>query len=1108
MAEENKEPKDVKLYSADSEINGDTQDDQEVVVDQSDKDFDESKSGKLPRILILTDDLIAQYSENNVLNEYRDIDLRVITKLAPYPNGVYDQDIFGSLFSDRCNCGSMRTPGYPCPRCGSMILTDDEQYKRFARIELPVFYTTVYKQKRLIKLIKANFNVVTDFKSKFFADLHWTTDKALDICQWNYDPNNKDTLTLSDTITDYTNCSWEGLLKILTENFPDLVNEFRSYINQYVLVVPIALRAPVIRVNDNGERKLENNLITIIYKNIIYAIQNYYNEEFPSIKSEASKAMFRGCLRRLISHNLNKLSNLLQSSKSNMARYMQSHRLANSGRCVIVEDANLKVDEVTIPRFLMYECCREEFIKFIAKKKNINEKEAEIIYRTQSDLEDTQKMFDEYINGEPGKPETAKYVIINRAPTLYSYGMFACRVKLTYDYCMKIPQGLCPPLNADFDGDQMAFYAVPKELNNDVNEGLGAKSRFFYRKNNKPLFVPDQEILQGLILATRITIQPNPLKFDSIAEAKQYRKEHPDKFKWQTQCVIDGKRTTLGRAILSEMFGKDIDSYLNSIKADSIDGKNALWLYEQMRDYDPNDRVTRIRNIQRFAVQVATMSGSTAIRLADLYLNIDDEYYEEMKKIAANEDLPEKVKEMKIRDIYANYQTKMLKNIPEEVRQTIKDSVTSKVDQLIAMALPQINVGPDGSFHLGTSSLARGMSSHDYIWHAVDNRAVQDIKQQDVPQSGYVTRQYVYLASEWVFRDREDKKNKGILVEGKFADGRTLVDGSIQKGPAKTPVLVRSVITSTLPAGIITHDMITNKFQYKDGDRIGMTSITSFTESLTQAGLALKHGGNLMSLDDREELLAPEDGTVKIVDNIWIQFTGKSGKVYKWPKSDNWITSYKEGGVYKKGELFGCNFKHVTPSMTGLVPLIMLLKAKGTVGKKSFEKLKPSTSDCYAREDGEIHYTYDSKTEEYKVFIGSDEYYYASDCQYHFPDGAKVKKYDRICSGVYNMQVGLEHYTDPVELYYFFRKQFKEYMNISDDLIEFVYRLSISKTEDNRLQMQSVLKNIYGSESFYKSLAFADARKSFEKIGYQGIDFVADPFTQVMLPLIVNNEIK
>jgi hypothetical protein len=1108
MTEEIKATEELKKqFSAESEINGDTQDDQEVVIDQSDSDFDENKSGKLPRILILTDDLIAQYSERNVLVEYRDIDLRVTTKLAPYPNGVYDQDIFGSLFGDRCNCGTMRTPGYPCPRCGSMILTDEEQYKRFARIELPVFYTTVYKQKRLIKLIRANFAVKTDFKSKFFTDLHWTTDKVLDICQWNYDPNEKDTLTVTDTITDYTNCSWEGLLKILTEYYPNLVDEFRSYVNQYVLVVPIALRAPVIRVNDNGERKLENNLITIIYKNIIYAIQNYYNEEFPAIKSESSKSMFRGCLRRLISHNLNKLSNLLQPSKANMARYMQSHRLANSGRCVIAEDSNLRVDEVVIPRFLMYECCRDEFIKFIAKKKNINEKEAEIIYKTQSDLDDTQKMFDEYINGEPGKPETAKYVIINRPPTLYSYSMFACRVKLTYDYCMKIPQGLCKPFNADFDGDQMAFYAVPKELNNDVNEGLGSKNRFFYRKNNVPLYVPDQEILQGLILATRIIIQRTPLKFDSIAEAKEYRKAHPDQFKWQTLCVINGKRTTLGRAILSELFNKDVDGYLEGIKADNIDGKNVLWLYEQMREYDPNDRMNRIRDIQQFAVQVATMSGSTAVRLADLYLNIDNDIYAEMKKVWDNEDLSDKAKEVKIRDLYTQYQTRMLKEIPEDVRQTIKDSVTSKVDQLIAMALPQVNVGPDGSFHLGTTSLAAGMSSHDYIWHATDNRAVQDIKQQDVPQSGYVTRQYVYLASEWIFKDGEDKKNRGILLDGKFADGRTLVDGSIQHGPAKTPVLVRSVITSTLPAGVITKDMTSNKFDYKDGDRIGMTNITSFTESLTQAGLALKHGGNLMTLSDQEELLAPDEGKVSS-DDHWVYFTNSKGKVYKYPKAEHWTVSFKEGGVYKKGELVGCNYKHVTPSMTGLVPLIMLLKAKGTVGHKSFEKLKPTASDCYAREDGEIHYTYDSKSGEYKVFIGSDEYYYSPDCQYIFADGQKVKKYDRICSGVYDMQVGLEHYIDPVELYYFFRKQFKEYMNINDDLIEFVYRLSISKTEDNRLQMQSVLKNIYGSESFYKSLAFADARKSFEKIGYKGIDFVADPFTQVMLPLIVNNEIK
>ena len=52
-----------------------------------------------PKIQLLTDDITAMYSESNVLTDYRDINLKVITKLEPYPNGVYDQDIFDCTLS-------------------------------------------------------------------------------------------------------------------------------------------------------------------------------------------------------------------------------------------------------------------------------------------------------------------------------------------------------------------------------------------------------------------------------------------------------------------------------------------------------------------------------------------------------------------------------------------------------------------------------------------------------------------------------------------------------------------------------------------------------------------------------------------------------------------------------------------------------------------------------------------------------------------------------------------------------------------------------------------------------------------------------------------------
>jgi hypothetical protein len=75
-------------------------------------------------------------------------------------------------------------------------------------------------------------------------------------------------------------------------------------------------------------------------------------------------------------------------------------------------------------------------------------------------------------------------------------------------------------------------------------------------------------------------------------------------------------------------------------------------------------------------------------------------------------------------------------------------------------------------------------------------------------------------------------------------------------------------------------------------------------------------------------------------------------------------------------------------------------------------------------------------------------------------------------------------------------------------LIELLYVLLVRDHGEGYLEMKSVIQNIHGSDSFFKSLAFGDARKSFQKIGYEGMDFVADPITSVILSLVMNNEIK
>ena len=1055
------------------------------------------------RIEILTDEKIVELTKNNVLTEHRDINLKV-EKLDPYEKGVYDPTIFGALQVNRCNCGNIRTPGIRCPRCGTNVLSQEESFKRFGRIESPVYYYNKYKITNFISLIKTNFKkIVTDFESKYFEGKRWYDQAVLDVCQFEYDKSS-DTLTVTDKIDDFTKCSFEGLISLIHLNKPDILEEARAYLNQYIIVLPIAMRRPMLRIRD-GKRVLENDKITGVYKNIIYCIHQFYKTTFPKINSELVKAYFRGSLRALISRDLESISEIMRPSDENMARTIISNRVPNSGRAVIVPDPTLKADEVVIPRHLMYETCMDEFVQYIADKKGTTTKKAEEIYKNEYDDPETQRLFEEYIAGDDDLE--AKYVIINRAPTLYELSMAVCKVKLTNDYVMKIPQALCPPLNADFDGDAMTYYSIPKKMNELMTSAMSPKNIFLYKKNHKPLYVPTHEMMHGLIQASKVYVPDKLETFDSLQDLKDYKKMNRD-FKYQTMVILNGQKTTLGREILSELFDKDVNAYLEDDFKGNINSDNCIFLYEQLRGKP--DRLERIRDISEFALKVTTLSGSTAPRISELYVHIDKKYLDEIRAIESNEKLDQKTKDSTIRTIYEEFQKKVLKEIPDHIKTGVTETSRAKLPQLRDMSVQQLNVGPDGVFHLSETTLVGCMSPLDYKNHAIENRAVQDIKQLSVPMSGYVTRQFNYLASEYLLIDGEDEKNEGIYLKESEAEGRTRVNGTVVgKSKSDEPVKVRSILTSTLGPNKITLDMLSNVVNYPKGSKVGMSMISSLTETLTQSGLALKHSGNLFQFPGSgdkypEWILSPDSGKLKIEDG-WVILTTKTGKEYKWPEGNRFAQSLpRNGDTYDKGDVLGRHYLMVTPSYR-LDRIIKLCSANPVSGNKTFQNNKKILSDCYSRNSGVLRYIKDEDNK-FKVMIGDEEYRYDPENMYYVPDGTEVKKYQRICSGTLDLKNLTNKEKDYIEVYKYFKIQFDELLPVSPELIEFLFSLLVRRGED-KVQVQSLVKSVKGSSSFFKSLAFGYAGRTLKEITYEGKDIGSDPITSVILPLILSNKI-
>lgn len=385
--------------------------------------------------------------------------------------------------------------------------------------------------------------------------------------------------------------------------------------------------------------------------------------------------------------------------------------------------------------------------------------------------------------------------------------------------------------------------------------------------------------------------------------------------------------------------------------------------------------------------------------------------------------------------------------------------------------------------------------------------------------------------NNFLYKNGEDPDNQGLLIPRYKALGRTTVDGKvISDKPIANPseddlVLIRSIVTKNKgDLNVVTPDLLgKNKYDFTDGAAIGLSFGTSLMEGTTQAALGLKHGGHERVLDLTSYLKAPKDCTFR-EEGKWIYLKVRGGEL-KYPRPDNLVTMGKD--TFKAGEEICCAYNTTSP-IYKLNCMINLLRARGSNGQRYFEKENVLVSDCYALNDGVIRYDED-KNGNIRVYIDNEEYQYNPKCMYYFPDGAKVKKFDRICNGVVrmdNVAARFNKVKDINSVYTIFRKQFYEVTDngfvktgitdlhsTQEELIELLfagltkvtYNPKTSKIEE--IDYQGTQTAVLNKPSFYTTLSYGFASKSINKALKGDVSLQGDVMSEVILGLLVNDKL-
>lgn len=390
-----------------------------------------------------------------------------------------------------------------------------------------------------------------------------------------------------------------------------------------------------------------------------------------------------------------------------------------------------------------------------------------------------------------------------------------------------------------------------------------------------------------------------------------------------------------------------------------------------------------------------------------------------------------------------------------------------------------------------------------------------------------LTRQLSFLCNNFQYMEGEDPDNACILIPRYRAVGRMSPDGKrygkVVKQNEDDLVRVRSIITKSVNRDYVTPDLI-NNYGYKDvtfGSGFGIALATGFSESTTQSLLGLKHGGHERVLDKSGYLRAPKPCKLSSDDNfIYLKVRGKE---LKYPKPENIVFMGKN--EFQEGEIVGTAYNTTTP-IYRLNAMASLMRARSSSGVRYFEKDNVIISDCYALADGVIHYEVDNRGE-MTVKIGAIEYDYNPNCMYYYPDGTAIKKYQRICSGVVNInKVMREFGSDIQSSYLIFRNQiysiidkdFQEngYLSpgcLQEEILEMIF-ISLSNADFDKdtkkiksLEFIGTNRGIMNKDSFYTVLSWGNARQAIQKAMNGDLRMKGDLMTETILGLLLNDKL-
>jgi len=489
---------------------------------------------------------------------------------------------------------------------------------------------------------------------------------------------------------------------------------------------------------------------------------------------------------------LKSLSDMLKGKQGRFRQNLLGKRVDYSGRSVIVVGPNLKFYQCGIPK----EMALELFKPFVMRRlvetglaPNIKAARR-LVERARPEVWD---ILEEVIKDHP--------VLLNRAPTLHRLSVQAFEPVLIEGRAIQIHPLVCPPYNADFDGDQMPVHVpLSAEAQAESKILMSSVYNLLLPKDGTPAVTPTKDVVLGIYYLTlsedenmdEVDVTQVTKKYGSIEEVVMaynvgaVRLHETILLRYEKDGEFERIATTPGRCIFNEVLPEGLRfvnavtdrKLLNQIVAESIE------LYGMERTVEMLD------GMKDLGFLFATTSGST-IAISDVVVPEEkleilleaDERVNEVQEHYREGLLTEEERYEKVIDIWRDATNKVTEELQESigrwnpVNMMAQSGARGNIQQISQLGgMRGIMVDPSGrmveqpirsNFREGLSVLEYFTSTHGQRKGLVD----MALRTAD---SGYLTRRLVDVAQDVIVREEDCGTDAGILVKDIVIDGELI----------------------------------------------------------------------------------------------------------------------------------------------------------------------------------------------------------------------------------------------------------------------------------------------------------------------------------------------